>query len=427
MNETRRLYYENAYVAGNEARVLESGEYKLSGADGLKIVKTEVVLDSTCFYPEGGGQPSDRGFINGYAVECVYERKAETGGSRIVHRLSSAAAITPGDKAVCELDFKYRFSNMQDHTSQHILSEAFIRTSALNTVSMHMGEEYMTIDLIADKSCSVFDFKNFKIAKEAIDEAETLANSIIHKNLKISSQSVPFAELYKYRLRKIPELKEDTVRLVTIEDYDNSLCCGTHLAFTGEAGVIKIIGQQKANNAVRIKFVNGMKALLDYRRKNNIIYETANFMSCDYKDLLNAVEKLVLENKTLAKKKNELFGRYCEIIAGGIGRGLYLENGIYWPEPGDVPYAGLSIMASILSRASGSFAFVLIDNSCGASFRFIIGKTASYERDIKKLFDSIVEVFNIKGGGSSLIVQGGSIDVSRAGEFEKIVKAALMS
>ena len=431
MSGTHKLYYDDPYCRKNETKVVSAVDCKCAGESGEEIVKTELVLQASCFYAEGGGQLSDRGFINGVAVEYVYERKSESGENEVVHRLSSRADIGSYDKAVCQIDFGFRFQNMQHHSAQHILSESFIRAAGLHTVSMHMGVDYMTIDLAVDKNCGGFDSKNFKLSDALVDEVETLANSIVHQNLKIASFLVPADGLDKYSLRKRPELKDDMVRLVSIDGFDNSLCCGTHLAYTGEAGVIKIIGQQKANNNVRIKFVAGMKALLDYRHKNFILLSAAEYLSADYSSLLKSVEKLNNENRALAKKKGDLFDAYYSKIADELSAGKYLENGIYWLESADMQYAELSRAAQIFSKASGNFSFALINHESGhsgapgGSFRFIIGRARGGGGDIKEVFSRLCGCFNIKGGGSAFIIQGGNIENSKMPEFKKIVKEGL--
>ncbi len=418
MAATVKLYYENPYLSTFESPVVSARNY--GEADGLK---TELILERTCFYPESGGQTADRGAVQGIGVESVFEEKSPSGETVIVHRLERALDITAGDTVKCEIDFDARFQNMQDHTAQHILSEAFIKTADLHTQSMHMGSDYMTIDLAVTSKHGRIDAKNFRLDRAILDAAETLANSIIHKNLKIESFFAPKTELGAYNLRKTPELEDDTVRLVSIKGYDNSLCCGTHLSSTGEAGAIKIIGQQKANNAVRIKFVNGMKALADYRNKNYIISDASEYLSIDYSDLLKSIERLNAENKALAKKKSELADLLCHATAERLSEGKYIENGIYWHEPADTEFGELTRMGQIFSKAPGSFGFVLINRDPAAGFfRFVIGKTAPYAGDVKKVFGEITAVFNIKGGGSALVSQGGNIASERLEEFKKLVK-----
>ena len=423
MSATVKLYYENPYLSSFESRVCAARIY--GEGDGAK---TELILERTCFYPESGGQIADRGSIEGVPVESVFEEKNGAGETVIIHRLEKKLDINAGATLQCAIDFDARFQNMQDHTSQHILSEAFIKTADLHTQSMHMGPGCMTIDLAVTSKHGLIDSKNFKLDRTILDAAETLANSIIHKNLKIESFFTPRAELSAYNLRKTPELEDDMVRLVSIKGYDNSLCCGTHLSSTGEAGAIKIIGQQKANSAVRVRFVTGMKALADYRNKNYIISDAAEYLSIDYSDLLKSLERLNAENKSLAKKKNELSDLLCNTTAERLSEGKYLENGIYWHEPPDAEFGELTRMGQIFSKACGSFGFVLINIDPAAGFfRFVIGKTVSYAGDVKKVFGEIASAFNIKGGGSALVSQGGNIAAERLEEFKILVKAGFSS
>jgi alanyl-tRNA synthetase len=422
MADTVKLYYEDPYMKKNEAVIIKTREYKCAGENGAEICKSEIITDKTCFYPEGGGQIADRGTINGLTVDCVYEDKDENGCAIIVHRLCGPCGIKPGDAAVCEIDFGARFQNMQDHTAQHILSEAFIRTADLHTISMHMGSEYMTIDLLVTEKHGRISEKNFKLDRAILDNAENLANSIVHQNLKVRSRLIDKTELAGISLRKTPELADEKVRLVSAEGFDNSLCCGTHLASTGEAGMIKITGQQKANNAVRIRFVSGMRALNDYRIKNYVLSEAAEYLSVEGSELMRSIEKISAENKSLAKKKNELFDNYYAKTACELGEGKFLENGIYWLEPDSLEYGELARIGQIFSKAAGSFGFVLISNDASGFFRFIIGRTQNYTHDAKKAFAEIAAAFGVKGGGSALVAQGGNIERTRAAEFKNLVK-----
>jgi alanyl-tRNA synthetase len=423
MADTVKLYYEDPYLKKNGAVVIKTLEFKRAGENGAETSQCEIITDKTCFYPEGGGQISDRGTINGLAVDSVYEQKDENGCAVIVHRLCGPCTVKPGDAVSCEIDFAARFQNMQDHTAQHILSESFIRTADLHTISMHMGPEYMTIDLLVTEKHGKISEKNFKLDRAILDNAENLANSIVHQNLNVRSRLIDKTELAGVCLRKTPELADEKVRLVSAEGFDNSLCCGTHLASTGEAGIIKIIGQQKANNAVRIRFVSGMKALNDYRRKNYVLSEAAEYLSVENSELMRSIEKISAENKSLARKKNELFDNFYAKTAGELGEGKYLENGIYWLEPDDLEYGELARIGQIFSKAAGSFGFALIANDASGFFRFIIGRTQNYPRDAKKAFAEIAAAFGVKGGGSPMVAQGGTIERTRAGEFKNLVKA----
>jgi Ser-tRNA(Ala) deacylase AlaX len=151
---TERLYYHDSYLRQFEARVVKS-EQTANGFD--------VVLDATAFYPTSGGQPHDLGLMAGARIQDVVERDEE-----IVHRLTGPVAEV---RLQCEIDWARRFDHMQQHTGQHVLSQAFVRAAKRNTVGFHMGADYVTIDLDAEG-----------ISPQQISTAEHLANEIIYEN-----------------------------------------------------------------------------------------------------------------------------------------------------------------------------------------------------------------------------------------------------
>src|SRR5262245_28512653 len=164
---TERLYYHDSYLRQFEARAVKT-----------KLIDRgcEVVLDATAFYPTSGGQPHDLGIIGGLRIQEVAERDEE-----VVHLLDGS--IT-GDRLKCEVDWERRFDHMQQHTGQHILSQAFIRASKRDTIGFHMGTDNVTIDLDAES-----------ISQQQLDEAERLANTIVYENRPIFVRIVPEEEI----------------------------------------------------------------------------------------------------------------------------------------------------------------------------------------------------------------------------------------
>lgn len=419
------MFYEDPYAHIFEAIVTDVQNVKVI-ENGAEIEKTELALDKTCFYPESGGQISDTGTIEGEAVEYVHEFKNVAGDYIIHHRLKKAFDLKPGATVKCSIDSELRIRNMQNHTGQHILSESFIRTHDLHTISMHMGLDYMSIDLAVSDKFGASLPKNFKLDKKIIEDAENMANSIIRKALDVKTFYVNKAELSNYKLRKTPELEDDSVRIVEIGGFDVSLCCGTHVKNTGEIGIIKVISQEKAGGAVRIKFLCACQCFEDYRKKNYILSESSEMLSIAFSDLPKTIEKINQENKAIAKSRAELFDKYFAEFASGLCAGKHIENGIYLSECPDFDFNEISKMAQIFSKAQGSFGFILIktDQAAG-TFRFILGKTASYPRDVKQIFSEISVEFSIKGGGSQLVVQGGSVETRMLADFTKKVKERL--
>src|SRR4051812_39409933 len=134
---TQRLYFDDSHLKEFTATI-ESIK-TLNGQPG-------VILDRTAFYPTGGGQPFDTGKLNDVSVLDV----VETDEGEIVHLISDDG-IKAGDSVTGLIDWKRRLDHMQQHTGQHILSQAFVKACGAETRSFHMGEESSTIDIELDK------------------------------------------------------------------------------------------------------------------------------------------------------------------------------------------------------------------------------------------------------------------------------------
>ena len=201
-----RLYYTDSYLRAFPATVLERSE--LAGAPA-------AVLDRTAFYPTSGGQPHDTGRLGAARVLDVQVREPD---QQVLHLLD--APLEPGP-VEGEIDWIRRFDHMQQHTGQHILSQALLRVAGAETIGFHLGPESVSIDLPSPPS------------ERQIGEAEDLANQIVTGNLPVRAWFPDPAELRELPLRKPPEVA-GPVRLVAIGDFDLSPCGGTHVAsYTG--------------------------------------------------------------------------------------------------------------------------------------------------------------------------------------------------
>ena len=148
---TKKRYELDCYETRFQAKILECYE-----EDG----KWKVILDQTCFYPEGGGQPADHGILDTAIVLDVHEKDG-----CIIHTVDSALEV--GKQVQGEIDWKRRFSNMQNHTGEHILSGIIHRNLGFDNVGFHMGEEYIRIDV------------NGVLTEENISEVEKEANECV--------------------------------------------------------------------------------------------------------------------------------------------------------------------------------------------------------------------------------------------------------
>ncbi|MEA1994305.1 MAG: DHHA1 domain-containing protein [Euryarchaeota archaeon] len=268
---TKKLYLDDSYKTEFEAEVISS--------EGKN-----VILDQTCFYPEVGGQPSDHGYLNGINVLNVRKEEED-----IVHILEKPI---DADRVKGEIDWHRRFENMQQHTGQHILSRTFIDLfgeSAYST-SLHMGKNHNTIDIFG------------KYTKKDIKRVETLANNIIFENRKVKCYFTEREEI-KNGLRKRPEgIKR--LRIVEINNFDLTACGGTHLHTTGETGMIKIIDFRKKGEFTRVEFVCGIKALRDYRKRNDRLKKAVDLLNSQ--DIAEGIRNLQNKEKKLQKKIRDL-------------------------------------------------------------------------------------------------------------------------
>src|SRR6056297_691685 len=173
-----------------------------------------VQLDRTLFYPEGGGQPSDIGWINDIPVRHVVKQNGE-----LWHYLDRAPSEV---KVQGKIDWDHRYDYMQQHTGQHILSAVMYRDFGYNTVAIHQGEETTTIEIDTDD-----------IEEKTISAIEKKAMDIVSQNLPMDTNWVKDDEIDKYDLRRDPKVSGD-IRLVAIEGYDTVACGGVHTATTGE-------------------------------------------------------------------------------------------------------------------------------------------------------------------------------------------------
>ncbi|MEG0355446.1 MAG: alanyl-tRNA editing protein, partial [Lachnospiraceae bacterium] len=258
---TEKLFYVDSHMDTFSARVL-SCECTENGYD--------VVLDRTAFFPEGGGQSADTGLLN--QVEVVDAKEKE---DIVYHQTKSPLKI--GEIVQGKIDAAKRFSRMQQHTGEHIVSGIIHRKYGYHNVGFHLGTEAVTMD---------FDGS---ITREQLKEIELLANEAVVKDLdiRISYPSKELLERMEYRSKIAID---GQVRIVTIPDYDVCACCAPHMKKTGEIGMIKLIGIQNYKGGVRISMLCGFRALADYNQKEESTKAISVELSAKEEKLVEAVQ-----------------------------------------------------------------------------------------------------------------------------------------
>ncbi len=289
---TIKLYYDIPAQTSIQARVVSVSK--------LATGQTALILDSSNFYPEGGGQPCDTGTIAGLTIGSVIEADGE-----VVHLVSDpgdaikAAGILPGTTVTCVVDIPRRTDHTEQHTAQHLLSAVIQRLVGGTTLSFHLGERYSSVDLdipVMDKADAEFV------------EAEVLR--VIRDDCHVTTHLCPPEDPAAFPLRKEPTVDADVLRVVEIDGYDYSACCGTHAESTGKLGAFRIIKTEKYKGGSRVYFVAGTRAYDDYRRLAGIVRDAAAAAGvaeeslaqsmATYKEKITIIEKALEEASSRA-------------------------------------------------------------------------------------------------------------------------------
>ncbi len=369
------LYYENAYIEKFESIVKECIK---------ENEKIKVVLENTAFYPEGGGQPSDTGVIDDVKVFRVEEKN-----SKIFHIVEKEIPV--GKKVKCNINFKERFINMQNHTAEHIVSGLICKNFDATNVGFHIGADFITMDF--NKNLSDDDMKRIEI----------LANEAIYKNIEVKTKIYENREVKNLSYRSKIDLKED-VRLVEIEGYDICACCGVHVSRTGEIGIIKLVKLEKYKSGVRIYMLVGIKALEDYDNKYNQIDKISTLLSLKLDEVYDGVLNLTTEIDSLKKERNLLKSKIFEneIALFEIKDNIVVEKENFSMNDMKNYCLKLKLKAKKVSAVISDGKFIMMSDT----------------EDLKQVFESLKIKVNLQGGGSNLVFQGKII-----GDIEKFKKA----
>ena len=387
---TERIYYTEPSCRAFEATVTRTGE-----RDGRPL----VTLDRTAFYPTSGGQPFDTGRLGSVdVVETIDE------GDEIVHLVS--APVAPGTRLQGEIDWVRRFDHMQQHTGQHVLSAAFDRLFENRTTSFHMGAEVSTIDVAREATSGEID--------RAVDEA----NHVVWEDREVSVRFVSVDEASRLTLRKEP-IREGTLRLVEIRDFDLSACGGTHVSRTGAIGIIAVTQSERFRGGSRITFACGSRALRVFRGYRDAVAGAARVLSVLPHELPSAVERAQLDSKDLRKTVSRLQGelagheasRLLEDAALVGDRRVVVQALEGWDA------AGLKAIASSLV-AQGGVVAVLV--SAGNPIAVVVARSQDAALDSSKGLRMLLDRFGGRGGGRPELAQGAGL----VGKIEDILTAA---
>ena len=343
-----------------------------------------VVLSNTAFYPTGGGQPNDTGWLNG--IEVVNVEKVD---EEIRHYIKEDVAINGAVEG--KLNWVRRFDHMQQHTGQHILTAAFVELFDYQTVSFHLGSELVAIDL-----------NTAEVTAEQLAEAEKRANDIVLENRPIETTWVTKDELAQYNLRKDVTVDED-IRLVIIPDYDYNGCGGTHPTSTGQVQMIKIMEIEKMKSNIRVHFVCGNRVREQLAMRKNVLTDVARQLSVPEKDASAALAKLMTTakqtEKSLAEARDALlayeakeFAHAGEAVVGRVFENRTIQE--------------LQKLARFITTENADVTALLVANN-EDKLQFVAARGANVELSMKSVSAAALPIINGKGGGNDALVQGG--------------------
>jgi alanyl-tRNA synthetase len=390
----RRPYYADSYLTSFESVVTATGE--MAG-------QPTAVLDRTWFYPSSGGQPNDTGELGGRRVVDVQIQ----GDGEVVHVLDGPVPLGPIRGVI---DWSRRWDHMQQHTGQHILSQAFVQLADAPTIGFHLGVDYVSVDL-----------ETADLSESRRDAAFELANEVVRGNREVRAWFPTEAELAAIRLRKTPEV-EGALRIVAIGDFDVSACGGTHVARTAEVGLIHWLRTERLKRGVRVAFLCGDRARLDYAAKQRLAGEAAAALACATPELPAAVARLQAElaglRRTVERFQEDALDREAAALRSAAERhGALLVIRKQFPERPPDELKGLAM------RLTAEPGVVALLATSGQRTHLIFARDEGSSLVLKPALDAALGAIGGGKGGGSRIVQGGGAAATTA-QIDEALTAA---
>jgi alanyl-tRNA synthetase len=393
MPATERLYYSDSHLIEFEARVIDKTD-RVSGW-------TAVTLDRTAFYPTGGGQPSDTGTLDGNRVlECMDDEE-----NGILHVIQGRAPEV-GTTVKGRIDWARRLDHIQQHTGQHILSQAFVTLFNAPTRSFRVLHDFCEIDVeLANPT------------NELIERAVELANNVIWEDREIIIRNVTVEEAARLPLRKDTS-RDGDLRLIEIEGFDLTPCGGTHAYRTGEVGMIAVRTWERAKGLTRIEFAAGTRALADYRRANKTARAVAALFSAGRDDAAKLTARMLEENKELNRRVRALEELSARVEAEQLlttalpsAKGARVVTQVFDNRDGEA----LKHLAQALIVYPNTIA--LLGSRDRDTARIVFARSADASADMNALMRAACAILDGRGGGTVDLAQGGGKN------FEKLEDA----
>ncbi|ADK80013.1 alanyl-tRNA editing protein [Sediminispirochaeta smaragdinae] len=371
---TEKLYYQNQYQSEFKAAVLSSSKTDKG---------YEVLLDKTQFYPEGGGQPSDTGWIGEQPLLDV--KKV---GSDVVHLLQNRPAEGP---VLCRLDWNHRFDYMQQHTAQHILSAVLYREFGINTLAVHLGEDFLTIEVDREE-----------IDEGVLEKVDFLAQELVCRNLPIETFWTDDEKVASFDLRRTPKVSGH-IRIVRLGNYDAVACGGVHCSKTGEVLLIRRCGVERIRGHMRIQWKAGGRAFRDYGEKMELVTRLCELNSVKSDELEERSRQLIAEQQrlkvTIESLRREQAAAEARNLSEQAAKASFLSRTFVGQEK--------DFLRNVADALTGEKPLlVALTNKTENGVQWLVAALGGLDFPFNELRKELLSAIDGKGGGKAPMWQG---------------------
>ncbi|XP_050791312.1 putative protein PTGES3L isoform X3 [Gopherus flavomarginatus] len=360
-----------------------------------------VVLEDTILFPEGGGQPDDRGLIDDIPVLRVTRQ-----GPAAVHFVQTP--LEPGSEVLLTVDWDRRFDHMQQHSGQHLITALADLMFGFKTTSWELGHQRTVIELDTPS-----------VTAEQVEALEKNVNEKIRARIPVvvREHSEDDPEIETVRSRGLPDNHTGPVRIISIEGIDDNMCCGTHVSNLSDLQVVKLLGTEKGKkNKTNLVFLAGNRVLKSVERSHSIEKALTSLLKNGAEEHVEAVKRLQNSVKLLQKNNLNLLRDLAVLTAQnfksnpGRGRVFVLHR-----KDGDSEF--MNIIANEIGTEE-TLLFLTVGDEKAAGLFLLAGPSEVVE----KLGPRVAELLEGKGAGKRDRFQGKATRMSRRAEVQALLQ-----
>ena len=367
-----------------------------------------MLLSDTILYPEGGGQPADRGQLSGFRIVDVQRVDGE-----LRHYLEQADGPAPAlGPATLALDWIRRFDHMQQHTAQHLITALAADELDWQTTSFHLGARSSDIELDVEATSAA-----------DLTSLEELVADAIYAAKEVTSRRAAVDDLADQTVRSLglPEGHSGDVRLVEIAGIDCNTCGGTHVASTAEIGAIKLLGTERMRGGTRLYWVAGGRVRERLARHEARAASLREVFEASDDEVLQVAESKIGRLRQAERQVKRLRINLAEETARRLESSAALVVEAHFD---DADAGFLQSIARRLAERDTSRAGLLTATSGSGSF-FVLFCTAGYDVDLTAIGPQVAELLDGRGGGSANLFQGKAGSLERRREALAVLEDAV--